>query len=49
MLRGFKGLAKPPASIWPTLEQEIGDYKGYLKALTDPRSGSNSRTIPTAR
>src|SRR5262249_9649714 len=24
-------LAKPPASVWPSLEEEIGEYRHYLK------------------
>src|SRR5436309_2383257 len=30
MLSKLRGLAKPPATVWPSLEDEIGEYKAYL-------------------
>jgi SAM-dependent methyltransferase len=31
MLSMLTELAKPPASVWPNLEEEIGEYKAYFK------------------
>src|SRR5262249_43241667 len=31
MLSRLRQLASPPAAVWPRLEDEIGEYKIYLK------------------
>jgi len=31
MLSRLRQLASPPAAVWPSLEDEIGEYRIYLK------------------